>query len=151
VDDQFGTHSRRAAKQQQQVHKLEKDQKRRRNNTAHGHAPAAEYTDHPGERCRPPFGTPQVRAPQANAIAKRWIATVRRELLDRVLIINRRHLTAVLTEYVAHFNDHRPTPRVGPGSTTEVTTTAGVAIPGAPATSRSARWVDTRIRPDRMT
>jgi hypothetical protein len=48
-----------------------------------------------------------VRAPQANAIAERWIATARRELLDRMLIINRRHLTAVLTEYVAHFNDHR--------------------------------------------
>ncbi|MBV9649206.1 MAG: transposase [Pseudonocardiales bacterium] len=49
-----------------------------------------------------------VRAPQANAIAERWIGTVRRELLDRMLIINRRHLTAVLNEYVAHFNDHRP-------------------------------------------
>ena len=49
-----------------------------------------------------------VRAPQANAIAERWIGTVRRELLDRMLIINRRHLTAVLNEYVAHINDHRP-------------------------------------------
>src|SRR5438067_12555298 len=49
-----------------------------------------------------------VRAPRANAIAERWIGTVRRELLDRVLIINRRHLMAVLTEYVAHFNHHRP-------------------------------------------
>jgi putative transposase len=46
--------------------------------------------------------------PRANAIAERWIATVGRELLDRMLIINRRHLMAVLTEYVAHFNDHRP-------------------------------------------
>ena len=49
-----------------------------------------------------------VRAPQANAIAERWIATVRRELLDRILIVNRRHLMAVLTEYVAHYNHHRP-------------------------------------------
>jgi putative transposase len=49
-----------------------------------------------------------VRAPRANAIAERWIGTVRRELLDRILIINRQHLTTVLAEYVAHFNQHRP-------------------------------------------
>ena len=47
-----------------------------------------------------------VRAPRANAIAERWIGTV--ELLDRILIINRQHLTTVLAEYVAHFNQHRP-------------------------------------------
>ncbi|MDQ3765263.1 MAG: transposase [Actinomycetota bacterium] len=49
-----------------------------------------------------------MRAPRANAIAERWIGTIRRELLDRMLILNRRHLEAVLAEYVAHFNDHRP-------------------------------------------
>jgi transposase InsO family protein len=49
-----------------------------------------------------------VRAPKANAIAERWVGAVRRELLDRILIINRRHLLAVLAEYVAHFNHHRP-------------------------------------------
>jgi transposase InsO family protein len=49
-----------------------------------------------------------VRAPRANAIAERWIGTVRRELVDRMLILNRRHLTAMLTEYVAHYNHHRP-------------------------------------------
>jgi putative transposase len=49
-----------------------------------------------------------VRAPRANAIAERWVGTARRELLDRMLIVNRRHLMAVLTEYVAHFNNHRP-------------------------------------------
>jgi putative transposase len=36
------------------------------------------------------------------------LQTVRRELLDRILIVNRRHLTAVLTEYAVHFNHHRP-------------------------------------------
>jgi putative transposase len=49
-----------------------------------------------------------LRAPGANAIAERWIGTVRRERLDRMLILNRRRLETVLAEYVAHFNDHRP-------------------------------------------
>ena len=49
-----------------------------------------------------------MRAPRANAIAERWIGTVRRELLDRMLIVNRRHLEYVLAEYVTHFNHHRP-------------------------------------------
>jgi transposase InsO family protein len=50
-----------------------------------------------------------VRAPRANAIAERWIGTVRREVLDRILILNRRQLEAVLAEYVVHFNAHRLT------------------------------------------
>jgi putative transposase len=49
-----------------------------------------------------------VRAPQANAIAERWIGTLRRELLDRILILNQRHLEHVLAEYMTHFNQHRP-------------------------------------------
>jgi putative transposase len=49
-----------------------------------------------------------VRAPRANAIAERWIGTVRRELLDRMLIVNRRHLEDALAEYIVHFNYHRP-------------------------------------------
>jgi putative transposase len=49
-----------------------------------------------------------VRAPRANAICERVIGTLRRECLDRVLILGRRHLEAVLSEYVAHYNSHRP-------------------------------------------
>jgi hypothetical protein len=49
-----------------------------------------------------------VRAPRANAIAERFIGTIRRELLDRLLIINQRHAEAVLREFQLHYNDHRP-------------------------------------------
>jgi putative transposase len=49
-----------------------------------------------------------VQAPRANAICERWVGTLRRECTDRLLIFNERHLRAVLTEYVAHYNGHRP-------------------------------------------
>jgi putative transposase len=49
-----------------------------------------------------------VQAPRANAIAERWIASARRECLDRILITGERHLRLVLSEYVDHYNTHRP-------------------------------------------
>ena len=49
-----------------------------------------------------------VRAPRANAIAERFIGTLRRECLDHMLITGRRHLAAVLREFVDHYNTHRP-------------------------------------------
>jgi putative transposase len=49
-----------------------------------------------------------VQAPRANAICERVIGTIRRECLDRMLILGRRHLEAVLVEYVEHYNAHRP-------------------------------------------
>ena len=49
-----------------------------------------------------------VRAPRANAVAERWVRTVRRELLDRMLIMGRRHLETVLADDVAHYSQHRP-------------------------------------------
>jgi putative transposase len=49
-----------------------------------------------------------VQAPRANAIAERWIASARRECLDRMLITGERHLRLVLSEYIDHYNQHRP-------------------------------------------
>jgi len=49
-----------------------------------------------------------VRAPRANAYAERWVGTVRRELLDRMLILGCRQLRSVLAEYANHYNLHRP-------------------------------------------
>lgn len=48
------------------------------------------------------------QAPRANAICERIIGTLRRELLDRMLIVNEHHLRQVLTEYLLHYNDARP-------------------------------------------
>ena len=43
-----------------------------------------------------------------NAICERLVGTLRRELLDRVLILGETHLRAVLTDYQAHYNMARP-------------------------------------------
>ena len=48
------------------------------------------------------------RSPQGNAYAERWVRTARAEVTDRLLIAGSRHLRAVLDEYAAHYNRHRP-------------------------------------------
>jgi putative transposase len=47
-------------------------------------------------------------APDANAYAERWVGSVRRECLDRLLIFGRRQLEHVLHVYIRHFNQQRP-------------------------------------------
>jgi putative transposase len=54
-----------------------------------------------------------VRAPRANAFAERWVGTVRREVLDRMLIVGCRQLWSVLAEDVDHDNGHARTARWG--------------------------------------
>jgi putative transposase len=49
-----------------------------------------------------------VQAPRMNAICERLVGTLRREALDRTLILGEAHLRAVLTEYQQHYNTARP-------------------------------------------
>ncbi|MCP4086104.1 MAG: transposase [Actinomycetia bacterium] len=54
-----------------------------------------------------------VRTPVANTFAERWIGSVRRELLDRTIIWNQRQLERLITDYIAHHNQHRPHQSLG--------------------------------------
>jgi transposase InsO family protein len=49
-----------------------------------------------------------VQIPRMNAVMERWVRTCRRELLDRTLIWNQRHLLHTLREYETFYNAHRP-------------------------------------------
>ncbi|GAA1929523.1 integrase core domain-containing protein [Streptantibioticus ferralitis] len=48
------------------------------------------------------------QAPRANAICETVVGTLRRKILDRMLIYNQAHAMAALTEYIRHYNRHRP-------------------------------------------
>jgi len=48
------------------------------------------------------------RVPVANSICERFVGSVRRELLDRILIANAAHARRVLGQYETHFHTHRP-------------------------------------------
>jgi putative transposase len=49
-----------------------------------------------------------IRAPNANAVAERWVSIVRTECLDWILVFSRRHLERVLRTYISRYNEHRP-------------------------------------------
>ncbi|MFN8164314.1 MAG: integrase core domain-containing protein [Solirubrobacterales bacterium] len=73
-----------------------------------------------------------VEAPKANAIAERFVGTIRRECLDWLLIANRRHLERVLRTYVDHYNRHRPHRALGLAATDRANV---VALSSTPPTS----------------
>jgi putative transposase len=47
------------------------------------------------------------RSPWQNGVAERWIGSVRRELLDHVVVFNERHLRLLLADYLAYYHDDR--------------------------------------------
>jgi transposase InsO family protein len=72
-----------------------------------------------------------VRSPRANAIAEKWVRTVRGECLDWTLVLGRHHLEAVLRGYVRHYNEHRP----HRGLRLEVPAGVGAVTSGPPSLS----------------
>ena len=81
-----------------------------------------------------------VRTPRANAIAERFVGTVRRECFDRMLILGRRHLLGVLGEFVDHYTTHRPHRTIGQAP----------PCPSAAADVGSATPAGTVVRTDRL-
>ncbi|MGP0109546.1 MAG: integrase core domain-containing protein [Acidimicrobiales bacterium] len=53
-------------------------------------------------------GAEILRTPNANALAERFVRTVRSECLDHLLIMNEAHLERILRSYGCHYNGHRP-------------------------------------------
>ncbi len=47
------------------------------------------------------------RSPRRNGIAERWVGSVRRDLLDHVIVLNQRHLRRLLQEYVRYYDQDR--------------------------------------------
>jgi transposase InsO family protein len=47
------------------------------------------------------------RSPWQNGIAERWVGSVRRDLLDHVIVLNRKHLRRLLNDYVRYYHEDR--------------------------------------------
>jgi putative transposase len=94
-----------------------------------------------------------VRAPNANAHIERWVGTVRRECLDRLLIFNCHQLERILRVYLRHYNQQRPhrslalQPPDLPVMPARARRAAHVSDRDPP--KRLARRVDSRIRSSR--
>ena len=49
-----------------------------------------------------------IRTPNANAICERFVGSLRRECLDHMLVLNRKHLNVITRDYVDYYNRNRP-------------------------------------------
>jgi putative transposase len=89
---------------------------------------------------RAPVGAPRARAP-----AERWVSSLRRECLDRLLILGRRHLESIVHIYVKHYNEHSPHRSLGQHPPLEKPPPIGESAP-----SRQQRPLDRLRRRDRL-
>src|SRR5712691_133319 len=94
-----------------------------------------------------------VRAPKANAIAERFVRTIRAECLDWLLIVNQRHLGRVLRIFIHPYNSHRAhrSLNLRPPDPTATQGPPGAFSSARHRTSRPPRRAHSRIQPRRMT
>ena len=73
-----------------------------------------------------------VRAPNMNAVAKRFVVSVRRELLDHVLLVDDQYLASLLRRYQSYFNESRPhqglNQRIPAGQVTAIDPSKPIAV-----------------------
>jgi putative transposase len=48
------------------------------------------------------------RSPWQNGYAERFVGTLRREVLDHLIVVNEHHLLRALRDYIAYYNQDRP-------------------------------------------
>ncbi len=92
------------------------------------------------------------RSPWQNGVAERWVATLRRELLDHVVVLNEKHLRRLVAEYVAYYNEDRCHCSVGkdapvsrPVTAKPSTTAKVVALPRVGGLHHRYEWRDDRV------
>jgi transposase InsO family protein len=79
-----------------------------------------------------------LRSPWQNGIAERWVGSVRRELLDHVIVFDEKHLQRLLRDYVTYYNADRVHTRLRDsprGRPTEIRPTAHAQVVGLPRVS----------------
>jgi hypothetical protein len=87
-------------------------------------------------------GAKVIRTPRANAYAERWVGAVRREVLDRMLILGRRQLVSVLAGYADRYNVHRPHRALGQSVAAQASRLSCRRAGQERRATGSARWVD---------
>jgi putative transposase len=83
-----------------------------------------------------------VRAPRANAYAERWVGTVRREVLDRMLILGCRQLRTVLARVRRSLQPASPAPCLGTGAAARARRTTSRPDDWEGRAARSTRLAD---------